>query len=265
MKIYISADIEGVTGVTHWDETELSHAEHTAAREQMTNEVVAACEGALQAGATEILVKDSHDTARNLIATRLPQEARLIRGWSGHPFQTLTQLDKTFKAVLLIGYHSGAGFGKSPLEHTWSGNLMCVKLNGQYISEFSLDALTGTYIGAPVVFVSGDQGLCTHVAETNPNIQTVAVKEGIGEATVNIHPDLAVRYIRTGVSQALQGNFERYFIPIPKLFTLEMRYRKHSRAYQMGFFPGARQVDTFTVQFETDDYFDLLRFFMFAI
>jgi len=265
MKIFISADIEGVTGVTHWNETELSHAEHAVAREQMTAEVVAACEGALQAGATEIWVKDSHDTARNLIAARLPQEARLIRGWSGHPFQTLTQIDKTFHATLLIGYHSGAGFGKSPLEHTWSGNLMCVKLNGRYISEFSLDALTGSYVGAPVVFVSGDQGLCAHVADTNPNIQTVAVKEGVGEAMVNIHPDLAVARIRAGVTQALQSDPESCRLSLPEHFSLEMRYRQHSRAYQMGFFPGACQTGTFTVEYNTGDYFELLRFFMFAI
>jgi len=265
MKIFISADIEGITGVTHWDETNLSHAEHAAAREQMTAEVAAACEGALQAGASEIWVKDSHDTARNFIAARLPQQARLIRGWSGHPFQTLTQLDKSFRAVLLVGYHSGAGFGKSPLEHTWSGNLMCVKLNGRYISEFSLDALTGSYAGAPVVFVSGDQGLCDHVAETNANIQTVAVKEGIGDATINIHPELAVARIRAGVTQALQGDPSRYLLQLPDHFSLEMRYRQHTRAYQMGYFPGARQTDTFTVQYDTDDYFELLRFFMFAV
>jgi len=263
MKVYLSADIEGITGVTHWDETDLSHAEH--AREQMTAEVAAACEGALHAGATEIWVKDSHDSGRNIIASRLPQEARLIRGWSGHPYQTLTQLDQTFHAVLLVGYHSGAGFGQSPLEHTCSGNLMCVKLNGQYISEFSLDALTGSYAGAPVVFVSGDQGLCAHVKETNAHIHTVAVKEGIGEATLNLHPEVAVERIRGEAKLALQGDPARCRIALPEHFSLEMRYRKHTRAYQMGFFPGARQTGTFTVQYDTDDYFELLRFFMFAI
>ena len=265
MKIFLSADIEGITGVTHWDETELSHAEYTAAREQMSAEVAAACEGALQAGATEIWVKDSHDSARNIIAARLPQEARLIRGWSGHPYQTLTQLDDSFRAVLLVGYHSGAGFGRSPLEHTWSGDLMSAKLNGHYISEFSMDALTATYAGAPAVFVSGDQGICDHARETNANIQVVAVKDGIGEATINIHPSLAISRIRAGVAQALQGDPAMCRIPLPQHFSLDIRYRKHSRAYQMSFFPGACQVDTFTVRYETDDYFALLSFFMFAV
>lgn len=265
MKIFISADIEGITGVSHWNETDLTHAENASAREQMTAEVAAACEGALQAGASEIWVKDSHDTGRNLIAAKLPKEVRLIRGWSGHPFMTLTQLDKTFQAVLLVGYHSGAGFGKSPLEHTWSDAPTWIKLNGRIFSEFALDALTATYVGAPVVFVSGDRGLCEHVAEMNANIQTVAVKEGVGEATVNIHPELAVARIQAGVVQALQGDLSRCLVTLPKHFSMELCYRKHSRAYQMGFFPGAHQTDAFTVQYDTENYFDLLRFFMFVI
>ena len=109
MKIYMSADIEGITGVTHWDETELSKAESVVPREQMTAEVVAACEGAIQAGATEIWLQDAHGTGRNIIAARLPQEVRLIRGWSGHPFEMLQELDDTFQGVILIGYHSRAG------------------------------------------------------------------------------------------------------------------------------------------------------------
>ncbi|HQL39886.1 MAG TPA: M55 family metallopeptidase, partial [Anaerolineaceae bacterium] len=80
MKIFISADIEGVTGVTDWSETELGQSAWEAAREQMTAEVAAACEGAMAAGAQEIWIKDSHDSARNLIADRLPQCAKLIRG-----------------------------------------------------------------------------------------------------------------------------------------------------------------------------------------
>ena len=85
MKVFISADIEGVTGVTHWDETNLEKSVSAAACEQMTAEVVAACQATLENGADEILVKDAHDSGRNIIATKLPHEARLIRGWEPHP------------------------------------------------------------------------------------------------------------------------------------------------------------------------------------
>jgi len=114
MKIYISADIEGITGTTHWDEADKKNSDFKEFQEQMTAEVAAACEGALRAGATEILVKDAHDTARNIIASKLPREVRLVRGWSGHPFSMVQYLDETFHAVLMIGYHSRAGLDTNP-------------------------------------------------------------------------------------------------------------------------------------------------------
>ena len=73
MKVYISADIEGVAGVTNWDETELYHRAHSAAAEQMTKEVLAACRGAIAAGADEIVVKDAHDSARNITFGEMPE------------------------------------------------------------------------------------------------------------------------------------------------------------------------------------------------
>jgi D-amino peptidase len=265
MKVFISADIEGVTGVTHWNETELGHAEYQAAREQMTAEVKAACEGALQAGATEIWIKDSHDTGRNLVAAGLPREARLIRGWSGHPMMMLQELDSSFQAVLLVGYHSGAGAGRSPLEHTMDGSVTAVKINGSPISEFMIDLYNSAYHRVPLVFVSGDQGLCEQVKLLNPNIETVAVKEGRGDSTINLHPQLAVDRIREAAEQALKGDLQACLIGLPGHFSLEVVYRTQAKAYQYGFFPGARQADALTVKLETDDYFEVLRFFLFAL
>lgn len=265
MKVFISADIEGVTGVTHWDETDMGKAGYEAAREQMTAEVAAACEGALAAGATEVWVKDSHDSGRNLLAGRLPQAVRLIRGWSGHPFMMVQQLDETFQAAMLVGYHSGVGMGRSPLEHTFSGSLTGLKLNGRLMSEFAFDAYTAAHVGVPLVLVSGDRGLCEEVAQWNPQITTVAVKEGVGNSTVNLHPALAVDRIRAGAAQALSGDVAQCRLALPAHFTLELRYRQPTQAYRVGFFPGARQTDPNTVQFDTDHYFEVLRFLLFAI
>lgn len=264
MKIYISADIEGVTGVTHWDETELSKAESSPAREQMTAEVVAACEGALEAGATEIWVKDAHDTARNIIASRLPREARLIRGWSSHPLMMVQELDSTFQAVVMIGYHSRAGAGSSPLAHTMSPAIAHITLNDGYASEFLLHACAAAYLGVPVAFVSGDKGLCDEVARFNPHIATVAVKEGIGNSTVNIHPDVATARIRQGVARSLRGDLAQAQTPLPAHFSVEVRYRDHAKAYMYSFYPGAQSQDAFTVRFESDDYFEVLRFLLFV-
>ena len=160
MKVYISADIEGVTGASHWDETDKLKPDYNEFREQMTAEVSAACEGALQAGGTEIWVKDAHATARNLIASRLPRETRLIRGWSGHPFSMVQELDESFQALLMIGYHARAGSAANPLAHTFSGNIAGIKINGRYASELQIYAYAAGLVNVPLVFVSGDQGIC---------------------------------------------------------------------------------------------------------
>lgn len=264
MKVYISADIEGTTGVTHGDETELGKGEYEPAREQMTAEVVAACEGALQAGATEIWIKDAHDSARNIIASRLPREARLIRGWSGHPFMMLQELDSTFQSLILVGYHSRMGSGGNPLSHTMSGNVTWLKINDSYASEFSLSAYTAALVKVPLAFVSGDKGLCDEVVQFNPHITTVAVKEGVGSSTINIHPDLAVEQIRSEVVKAVTSA-QKCLMFLPDRFTAEVRFRRPERAYQYGFFPGVRQTDSTTVQFDHDDFFEVMRFLLFVL
>lgn len=264
MKVYISADIEGITGVTHWNETELEKGEYAEAREQMTNEVVAACEGALEAGATEIWVKDAHDSARNLIAARLPRAARLVRGWSGHPFTMLQELDNSFAGLALIGYHAAAGSGGNPLAHTMSGHVTWLKINGAYASEFLMGAYTAAYTGTPLVFVSGDQALCDEVKGFNANIGVTAVKQGVGDSTINIHPELAVERIRAGMAAGLR-NAENCRIALPVHFSVEVYYRQPLRAYHFGFFPGARQTAPRSVVFEHSDYFEVLRFLLFAL
>lgn len=264
MKVYISADIEGITGVSHWDETELSKGDSVTAREQMTAEVVAACEGALKAGATEIWVKDAHDSGRNIIASRLPREAQLIRAWSGHPFVMLQELDSSFAGLALIGYHSGAGSAANPLSHTMTGYIASIMINGNPASEFVINAYTAALVKTPLVFVSGDQGLCDEVVQFNRNIRTVAVKRGVGDSTINLHPDVAVDRIRDGMASALQ-NADQCQIILPDHFSVDVQYRYPRLAYRSGFFPGARQVDPITIQFEHDDYFEVLRFLLFAL
>jgi D-amino peptidase len=265
MKIFISADIEGVTGATHWHETEKSHADYSEFREQMTAEVAAACEGALQAGVTEIVIKDAHDTGRNLIAAKLPREVRLIRGWTQDPYSMMAGLDKTFHAALMTGYHSRAGSDASPLAHTLTGRVTYLKINNRYASEFLINAYTAGWLHVPVVFLSGDAGICQDAKSFLPGLTTTAVMEGAGEATSNLHPAVAIDRIRSGVEMALKGDPSECQVSMPPHFAIEIRYRAHSHARQASFFPGVHLVEPHVVQFEADDYFEVLRFFMFGI
>jgi len=265
MKVFISADMEGVTGATNWNETDKAHADYPEFREQMTAEVVAACEGALNAGVTEIVVKDAHWTGRNLIASKLPREVRLIRSWTLDPYSMMAGLDGTFHAALMTGYHSRAGSDASPLAHTITGRVVYLKINDRYASEFLINAYTAGWLRVPVVFLSGDAGSCQDAMAFLPGLTTVAVMEGTGEATSSIHPALSVERIRSGVEMALKGDVARCRVPMPQHFATEVRFRIHANARQASYFPGARLAEPHVVQFEADDYFDILRFFMFGI
>lgn len=265
MKIYISADIEGITGITHWDETEKQKPdEYKRFQEQMTREVAAACEGALSAGATEILVKDAHDTGRNLLPERLPESVKLVRGWSGHPLSMVQELDESFDAALFIGYHSRAGSDTNPLAHSMSLKLDYIAINGVFASEFLLHTYAAALKDVPVVFVSGDEGLCWDVSALNERIQTLAVNSGIGDSTVSIHPHMAVQKIREGVECALRGNLKLCNVTLPEYFTMELRYKNHQHAYRAAQYPGATRAGTHAVAFETNHYFEILRMLLFV-
>jgi D-amino peptidase len=265
MKVYITADIEGVTGAVHWEETDQKNDYYAELREQMTAEVAAACEGALNAGATEIWVKDAHGWGRNIISSKLPREVRLVRAWSGHPFAMMQELDETFHAALVIGYHSHAGSDGSPLAHTMTGNMTYFKMNDRYASEFMVSAYTAGLVRVPVVFLSGDAALCQQAQALIPGLSTVAVMHGVGKTTVSIHPQLAVERIRDAVEGALKADVSHCHVPMPGHFSVELRYRNHADAYNASFFPGVSQTGPHTVQFEADDYFEVLRFFHFCV
>ncbi|MBU0492198.1 MAG: M55 family metallopeptidase [Chloroflexi bacterium] len=265
MKVYISADIEGVTGTTHWDETTKDKADYAEFRDQMTAEVAAACEGTLSAGAAEVWVKDAHDSGRNIVAAKLPRPVRLARGWSGHPLAMAQALNESFDAMLMIGYHARAGSDGSPLAHTMTGEAARVRINDRDASEFLIHAYAAAWAGVPVAFVSGDASLCAEAQSLNPHIATVAVKQGVGNMTVSIHPHLAVEQIRDGVRAALEGDLTACLVPLPDHFAIEIRYRAHAKAYPASFYPGARLTDSHTVAFEADDYFEVLRFFLFVL
>jgi D-amino peptidase len=265
MKVYISADIEGVAGIGHWDEATLGEQNYNIFQEQMTREVVAACEGAITAGATEIIVKDAHDTGRNLDPYQLPYPTQLIRGWSGHPYSMVQELDSSFTALILIGYHSPSGSGGNPLAHTLSEKLNQIMLNGQLTTEFHLMAMTAASEKVPVVFVSGDSSLCQAVKTYDVNIDTVTTTKGIGESVWGIHPEEAIKQIQTGVEQALQQPLKTSVKPLPEYFQLEVQYKHPPDAYQNSFYPGAKLQSEQSIIFGANDWFEVIRALQFII
>jgi D-amino peptidase len=245
------------------DETLKNKPDYKEFQEQMTAEVLAACNGALKAGAKEIYIKDAHDSARNIIAAKLPEQVKLIREWSQHPFLMMQELDDTFDAAVMIGYHSAAASQSSPLAHTLTDKFSSIKINAKPASEFLINTYIAGMVGVPVVFISGDKGICDEALAFNERIWTVSVQEGIGSSTVSIHPHLAVKKIEEGVEAALSKDLSRLKVKLPVGFKVKIEFRDHHRAYRASFYPGVTRLANKTIQFEHKDYFEVLRTLMF--
>jgi D-amino peptidase len=266
MRVFVSADIEGVAGIAAWEEAQKGHGAYPEFRRQMQAEVRAACEGALAAGATAITVKDAHGSARNLVGAELPRPTRLVRGWSGHPMGMVQELDASYDACVFVGYHGRAGAGGNPLAHTMSSRRVAlVRLDGEPASEYRIHALAAATRGVPVVFVSGDATLCEEVGRTQPATRTFATKWGEGASQQSLHPEEACDGIREGVREALAGDRSAALLPVPSRSRLEVVFRDPALAYARSFYPGAKQQDPQTVALEADDYFEVLRALIFLV
>ena len=196
MKVYISVDFEGVAGSTSWSSTNLGDLEHGPMAREMTLEAAAACRGALAAGATEIYIKDAHESGRNMDISLLPKEAKIILGWKYSPDSMVCGLDQSFDALMFVGYHSPAGTNGSPLAHTMNRKTNYIKFNGKLASEFLMHAYVGASLGDSLgIHQTATKNLCSHVHEYDPGITAVAVKEGMGAATVTA-PEMARSLLR---------------------------------------------------------------------
>ncbi|MBQ2701055.1 MAG: M55 family metallopeptidase [Clostridia bacterium] len=265
MKLFISSDIEGTCGIAHWDETEKGKNDYPHFALQMSREVAAACEGALKGGAEDILVKDAHDYARNIDPELLPREVKIFRGWTRNPYSMMAGIDESYDGVIFTGYHSAAGMPGNPLSHTMNTKNNQVLINGTVASELMINSLTASMFNVPVRMVTGDEMLCEWIQSVNPNILTVPVNKGIGNASISIHPHVAIEHIRETAEKAMALDKHQCMFPLPRHFEVEVNYKEHFMAYRNSFYPGVKQLDSRRVRFETDNYMDVLTFFHFCL
>lgn len=266
-KLFISADIEGTCGITAWEETEANGGRnYDYFRKQMTAEVAAAIEGAEGAGYLST-VKDAHDSARNIDPMGLPKSATLIRGWARDCWCMMGGLDQdSFDAVAFTGYHSEACNVGNPLSHTMTGTVHRVTLNGLPCPEFLINAYMAAYRHIPVVFLSGDEALCSYAKELIPGITTVVSKKGLGSAVVSRHPEVVCDEIKEAMVAALsKADLSDCYLSLPEHFELVIDYNDWNTAHSYSFYPGAVSVGPKTVKFESDDYYEVMRFMHFCL
>lgn len=265
-KLFISADIEGTCGITAWEETDAGGRGYDYFRQRMTAEVSAAIEGAEKAGYITT-VKDAHDSARNIDPLGLPKSATLIRGWARDCWCMMGGLDRDdYDAVAFTGYHSEAVNIGNPLSHTMTRSVQRVTLNGMPCSEFLINAYMAAYRGIPIVFLAGDEALCDFAKELIPGITTVVAKTSHGSAVVSRHPEVVREEIFRGMRDALkQDDLSACMLTLPAHFELTVEYKDWNTAHSYSFYPGAVSVDAKTVRFESDDYFEVMRFMHFCL
>lgn len=265
LKVFISVDMEGVCGVVHWEDVSRSGKDYDLFRRLMTEETNAAIEGALAAGATEILVRDSHGSARNILPDLLHPKADLLRDWAYSPLSMMEGIDETFDAVIFIGYHARANTPDATLDHTMSSSAVYeVTLNGKKMPEAGINAYIAGNFGVPIALVAGDTAICQQVTELFGEVETVAVKEGIGNAARMLHPKKAQELIKKKTTEALSrlSDFKPFTFTPP--YTMEITFRDEWRAENASWLPGAKRKTNTTVSYTSNDWMDVLRFFMFA-
>ena len=265
-KVFISADIEGTAFAATWDATHVGGHDYERNRQEMTNEVLAAAEGAHAAGAELVVIKDAHGPGINIYPEQMPDYVQLIRGWTYEPRCMVEGLDESFDAALFVGYHNAAGQAGNALSHTLSGGAVeYIKGNGQVASEFLIYSYMAAYYGVPSVFLSGDQALCQSSQQLHPALRTVAVKDDFGGRSQGLSAHLACKLIRQGAQEACTQDLRAAKIQLPQHFQVEITFKDHCKAAKGSFYPGVKAQNPTTLVYESDNWYEVCRMLMFVI
>lgn len=254
LKVYISSDMEGIAGVVDGaQQTSPAGRDYSWARKLMLAETNAAIVAAFDAGATEVLVNDSHGPQTNLQPDLLDRRATLITG-QPKPMGMMQGIDESFSAVIFIGYHARASTTDGVLDHTYNGQLKSVKLNGQEVGEYGLNAAIAGHFGVPVVFISGDRAVVEQARAFIPGVDAVIVKDGIGPAAARtMHPEEAREKIAAGVKAALMKRIARQPVKLSSPVTIEIELASSAQADSAMLVPGMKRVSGRVVSYVAPD------------
>lgn len=252
MKVYISCDMEGISGVVAGKQTDGSGEEYKRAQKLMTGELNAAIEGAVAGGASEVLVNDSHGDMRNILIEELNPNAQLISG-SPKPLSMMQGIDSSFDAAFLVGYHAQAGTAYSVLDHSYSGIVYQVSLNDRPLGETGLNAALAGYFGVPVVLVTGDKLLVEEATALLGAMEGVAVKESYGRyAAKCLVPEAAQERIREAAQKALSIAGKPFVVEPP--ITLKVDFTSSAHLDMAELIPGAKRTSGRSIEFIHDNY-----------
>jgi len=265
LKIYLSADMEGVVGVVTSDQLGPDGFEYQRAREFMTAEVNAAIEAAFAAGAAEILVSDSHGNGQNLLIDKLPKNVQIVRSWP-RPLMMMQGIDETFDGVIFLGYHTSTTNPEGVRAHTISSaNLADVRLNGISMPEAGINAAIAGHFNVPVIMISGDDAIVKEATTLLGNIEGATVKWAYSfHSAKTLTPEAAYDLIREKVKKAVGRikDFKPYKLKAP--VQLEVRFKNYRPSEILSYLPIVQRVDAHSIKFVGKDMIEVSKFLEFV-
>jgi D-amino peptidase len=265
LKIYISVDMEGVAGVVTADQLLPGGFEYERFRHFMTDETLAAVRAAKQAGATQIVVSDSHGNGENLLVEAFPKDVRIVRSWPRHGAM-MAGLDKSFAAAIFIGYHASTSNSKGVRAHTFSSaHLTRVALNGSPVTEAEFNAAYAGEFSVPIIFASGDDAAIAEIKAHLGDMDTVVTKNNLGfHSAETLTPSAACDLIFDGVIHAMAHRAQRHPTLVSKPVTLELSFKNYMPAEVLSYLRSIERVDSHTIRFvgrdmpEVSDFVDVV-------
>lgn len=263
MKLFLSTDFEGTSGIVAWEQIMEGQVEYEQGRKLLTDEVNAVITGAQDAGASDFVVNDAHSVMRNLHPQDLAGRATLITG-RHKPLYMMQGLDDSFDGACFVSYHGSIGAEHAVLSHTYNpGAIWEVRINGEVVGESGLNALVAAHYGVPIIFVSGDEATANEAQLVASEAEKVIVKQSLGRfAAAHIHPAVACEMLRAGASRAVQN----IGAMLPPSFTLpvtiEVTFLVADMAEMACWIRDVERVSARTVQLVGENLLDLYRTFV---
>jgi D-amino peptidase len=260
-KVYISVDMEGVAGVVTADQLLPSGFEYERFRRFMTDEALAAVRAAKQAGATEIVVSDSHANGENLLIDLFPADVRIVRSWPRHGAM-MAGIDKSFSAAVFIGYHASTSNPRGVRAHTISSaHFTRVALNGTAVTEAELNAAIAGDVGVPVVFASGDDAAVAEIKGRLGDIGSVVTKTSLGfHSAETLTPAASCEKIYEGVLAALSRKDRRHPYVLAHPVTLDLTFKNYMPAEILSYLRSIQRVDAHTIRLVGHDMLEISDF-----
>jgi D-amino peptidase len=266
LKIYISADMEGVVGTVTGEQLGPEGFEYDRARRWMTEEVNAAIRGARASGATEILVSDSHGNGQNLLLDELPEDITVIRSWP-RPLGMMAGIDDTFDGAIFIGYHTSTDNSAGVRAHTLSSaRLTSIKLNGVPVPESGLNAAIAGHFGVPVIMVSGDDAIAEEATALIGEVETAVVKKAYGfHSAETMIPAAAYRLIEETAMRAVDriGDFRPWDLGGP--IELEVSFKDYRPVEALGYLEIVERIDSHSIRYRGPDMIAVENFLTFLL